>query len=48
MLISQVNRESVDNVKAFREAMTESSKTQRALLLVQDRRGSRFVALRLS
>jgi serine protease Do len=47
MLVSEVNRESVDNVEAFREALAESGNTQQALLLVQDRRGSRYVALSL-
>jgi serine protease Do len=47
MLISQANRKSVDSVEAFQEALATSGKTQRVLLLVQDQRGSRYVALRL-
>lgn len=47
MLISQANRKSVDSVEAFQEALTTSGNTQRVLLLVQDQRGSRYVALRL-
>ena len=47
MLISQINRESVDDVEAFQEALAESSKTKQVLLLVEDRQGSRYVALSL-
>jgi serine protease Do len=47
MLISQINRESGDDVEAFQEALAESSTTKQVLLLVEDRRGGRYVALSL-
>jgi serine protease Do len=47
MLITQVNRRSVNNTDEFQEALAASSHTKRVLLLVHDRQGSHFVALRL-
>jgi serine protease Do len=47
-LIRQVNRQSVRNTAEFMQALRESEQSKRVLLLAQDRRGTRFVALNLS
>jgi serine protease Do len=47
-LIRQVNRETVRNTAEFMQALRESEQSKRLLLLAQDRRGTRFVALDLS
>lgn len=47
-LIRQVNRQSVHNTAEFMQALKESQQSKRVLLLAQDRRGTRFVALDLS
>jgi serine protease Do len=47
-LIRQVNRQSVHNTAEFMQALKESEQSKRVLLLAQDQRGTRFVALDLS
>jgi len=47
-LIRQVNRQSVRNTAEFMQALRESEQSKRVLLLAQDQRGTRFVALDLS
>jgi serine protease Do len=47
-LIRQVNRQSVHNTAEFMQALEASEQSKRVLLLAQDRRGTRFVALDLS
>jgi serine protease Do len=47
-LIRQVNRQSVRNTAEFMQALKESEQSKRLLLLAQDQRGTRFVALDLS
>ena len=47
-LIRQVNRQSVRNTDEFMQALKESERSKQILLLAQDRRGARFVALDLS
>jgi serine protease Do len=46
MLIRQVNQKDVENMRDFQTALAESERTQRVLLLVQDRQSTRYVALR--
>jgi serine protease Do len=46
-LIREVNRQAVRNTAEFRQALRESKQSTRVLLLAQDRRGTRFVALDL-
>jgi serine protease Do len=47
-LIRQVNRQTVQNTAEFMQALKASEQSNRVLLLVQDRRGTRFVALDLN
>jgi S1-C subfamily serine protease len=47
-LIREVNRQTVHNTAEFMEALRESEQSKRVLLLAQDRRGTRFIALSLS
>ena len=47
MLIRQVNRKAVRNIETFMQALVTSEKTKRVLFLLQDERGTRFVALGL-
>jgi serine protease Do len=47
MLILQVNQKAVRNAQAFHDAVGESERSQRVLLLVQDRKSTRYVALPL-
>jgi serine protease Do len=44
-LIRQVNRQPVHNTEEFMQALAKSEETKRVLFLLQDRRGTRFVAL---
>ena len=46
MLVRQVNRKNVQNLKEFESAIELSKKSTSLLLLVQDAHGSRFVILR--
>jgi len=47
-LIRAVNHQTVRNTTEFMHALAESERSKRVLLLVQDRRATRFVALNLS
>ena len=47
-LIHQVNRQTVRNTAEFMQALRTSEQSNHVLLLVQDRRGTRFVALDLN
>lgn len=46
MVIAEVNRTSVSNVKTFNEAISKSGDGGPVLLLVKDQRGSRYIALK--
>lgn len=45
MLILQVNQKTVNNTQAFHEALAGAERSKRVLLLVQDRKSTRYVAL---
>ena len=47
MLILQVNQKAVNNAQAFHEAVADAERAKRVLLLVQDRKTTRYVALPL-
>ena len=47
VLIREVNRVPVRNTEDFMRALAKSKRSKRVLLLLQDRQGTRFVALRL-
>jgi serine protease Do len=47
MLIREVNRKAVHDIATFMRALAESKKTERVLFLLQDKHGTRFVALGL-
>jgi serine protease Do len=47
MLIRQVHRQPVSNIREFQQALVASEPTKRVLFLVQDEQSSRFVVLRL-
>ena len=48
MLIVSVNRQDISTVKEFSEALKESSKTKKALLLVRNERYAQYVVLSLN
>ena len=47
MIVLEVNRSSVNNSEEFYRALTESTKTEKALLLVKDNQYSKYVVLPL-
>jgi serine protease Do len=47
MIVLEVNRSSVNNSEEFYRALTESTKTEKALLLVKDNQYSKYVVLSL-
>lgn len=48
LIIRQVNRQEVKNIREFQEALNATEQNSRVLFLVQSQQGTRYIALRLS